>query len=251
MVVAAIALGALYAIGIRRLARRGRSWPAARWVPFVAGVIVLGAAGALPESTFCWHMTQHVLFGMVVPILLALGAPITLALQASSRPTTTRLLHLFHGRVASALANPIVAWCLFGGTLVAYYMSPLFELSLQHAWLHVLVHLHFLIVGSLFLWAIVGVDVSPRPLPYGARLLAVLVAVPFHAFLGVALLSTTTPLAPSVYPSLADQHAAAGILWASGELLTLVIAAIVFAQWWAAEQRESIRLDRRLTMSPP
>ena len=106
-------------------------------------------------------------------------------------------------------------------------------------------------IGCLFLWPLVGIDVTPRPLPHGARLLAVLVAVPFHAFLGVALLSTTAPLAPSVYPSLDDQHAAAGILWASGELLTLVIAAIVFAQWWAAEQRESVRLDRRLTASPP
>jgi putative copper resistance protein D len=251
MVVAAIALGALYAVGVRRLARRGRAWPAARWLPFSAGVIVLGLAGLLPESTFSWHMSQHVLIGMVVPILLALGAPITLALQASSRSTTTTMLRVLHSRVASTLLHPIVGWALFGGTLVAYYLSPLFELSLRHSWLHALVHVHFLVIGCLFLWPLVGLDVTPRPLPYGARLLAVLVAVPFHAFLGVALLTTTTPLAPSVYASLPDQHAAAGVLWASGELLTLVVAAIVFAQWWAAEQRASVRLDRRLSASPP
>ena len=149
------------------------------------------------------------------------------------------------------LAHPVVGWALFGGTLVAYYLSPLFEASLQRSWLHAVVHLHFLLIGCLFLWALVGIDVMPRPLPHGVRLLAVLVAIPFHAFLGVALLSTTTPLAPSVYPSLGDQHAAAGILWASGELLTLAIAAIVFAQWWAAEQRESVRVDRRLSASHP
>src|SRR5262245_13209842 len=251
MVVAAVALGALYAVGVRRLASRGRVWPAARWVPFAAGVIVLGVAALLPESAFSWHMTQHVMLGMVVPILLALGAPITLALQASSRPTTTTMLRVLHSRVASTLAHPILGWALFGGTLVAYYLSPLFELSLQHSWLHALVHMHFLVIGCLFLWPLVGLDVTPRPLPHGARLLAVLVAVPFHAFLGVALLATTTALAPSVYPSLADQHTAAGILWASGELLTLVVAGIVFAQWWAAEQRASVRLDRRLTASPP
>jgi putative copper resistance protein D len=251
MVVVAIALGALYAVGVRRLARRGRSWPAARWIPFGAGVTILGAAAFLPESSFSWHMTQHVLLSMSIPILLALGAPITLALQASSQPTTTTILRVLHSRVASTIAHPVVGWALFGGTLVAYYLSPLFELSLQHAWLHALVHLHFLVIGCLFLWPLVGVDVTPRPIPYGARLLAVFVAVPFHAFLGVTLLTTTTPLAPDVYPSLEDQHAAAGILWASGELLTLVVAAIVFAQWWAAEQRSSVRLDRRLTASPP
>jgi len=249
MVAAAIAIGALYVIGVRRLARRGRRWSPARSIPFAAGVIVLAVATVLPESSFSWHMTQHVSLGMVAPILLALGAPITLALQASSRPTTTTLLRTLRSRVATTLAHPVVGWALFGGTLVAFYLSPLFEASLQRSWLHALVHVHFLLIGCLFLWPLVGIDVTPRPLPYGVRLLAVLVAIPFHAFLGLALLSTTTPLAPRVYPSLGDQHAAAGILWASGELLTLVIAAIVFAQWWAAEQRESVRLDRRLSAS--
>ena len=153
--------------------------------------------------------------------------------------------------MATTIAHPIVGWALFGGTLVAFYLSPLFALSLEHPWLHALVHLHFLVVGCLFLWPLIGVDVTPRPVPYGARLLAVLVAVPFHAFLGVALLTTAQPIAPKTYPSLGDQHAAAGVLWASGELLTLVVAAIVFAQWWAADQRASVRLDRQLTASPP
>jgi putative copper resistance protein D len=251
MVVAAVVLGALYAMGVRRLFRRGRRWPVARWLPFTVGAVVLAATQLMPESSFSWHMSQHVLIGMVVPILLALGAPITLALQASNRSTTTTLLHLLHSRIASLLTHPVVGWALFGGTLVAFYLSPMFEWSLQHPWLHALVHLHFLVVGCLFLWPLVGLDVTPRTVPYGARLLAVLVAVPFHAFLGMVLLSTTAPLAPSVYPSLGDQRAAAGILWASGELLTLTVAAIVFAQWYAADRREAIRLDRRLTASPP
>ncbi len=251
MVVAAVALGAMYVLGMRRLARRGRHWSAGRWVPFGAGVLVLAIASVLPESTFAWHMSGHVLLGMVAPILLALGAPITLALQSSSHPTKAMLLRALHSRVATVLTHPIVGWALFGGTLVAYYLSPLFQLSLEHSRLHALVHLHFFVVGSLFLWPLVGIDVMPRRVPYGARLLAVLVAVPFHAFLGVALLTTTTPLAPKFYPSISDQHAAAGILWVSGELLTLVMAGIVFAQWWAADQREAVRIDRRLSASPP
>jgi putative copper resistance protein D len=68
----------------------------------------------------------------------------------------------------------------------------------------------------------------------------------FHVFLGLALLSTRSLLAPAVYPSLSDQHAAAGLLWASGELMTLVPAAIVLRAWMAADGREAARLDRRL-----
>src|SRR5207302_1658708 len=82
-----------------------------------------------------------------------------------------------------ALAQPIVVWLLFGTTLVGFYASPLFPLSLDHPWLHALVHLHFVLVGCVFLWPLIGVDAVPRPLPFAARLLAVLVAVPFHAFL--------------------------------------------------------------------
>jgi len=251
MLAVAVVLGALYVAGVRRLARRGRRWPAGRVVAFGSGVVVLGATQFVPESSFSWHMAQHILLGMAAPVLLALGAPLTLALQASSRAATTTLLRVLHSRVVTTLTHPIAGWALFGGTLVAFYLSPLFPLSLEHTWLHALVHVHFVVVGCLFLWPLVGVDALPRPLPHGGRLLAVLVAVPFHAFLGVALLTASSPLAPHVYPSMGDQHAAAGALWASGELLTLVVAGIVFAQWWAADQRAALRSDRRLSPSPP
>jgi putative copper resistance protein D len=105
------------------------------------------------------------------------------------------------------------------------------------------VHAHIVIVGCLFLWPLVAVDALPRRLPHPLRLVALLAAVPFHAFLGIALLGATAPMAPDVYPSLADQHAAAGLLWTSGELLTVVATGIVFAQWYRADQRAGRRAD--------
>jgi putative copper resistance protein D len=121
------------------------------------------------------------------------------------------------------------------------------EWSARNDAVHGLVHAHFLLVGTLFAATMVAIDPIPRPLPHGARLLAVLAAVPFHAFVGVALLTARTPLFPSVYPSVEDQRTAAAVLWSSGELLTLAVAGIVFARWWAYEQREAVRLDRRLS----
>ena len=160
------------------------------------------------------------------------------------------LLRTVHSRVAVLLARPVVGFVLFGGTLLALYLSPLLELSLRSGIVHALVHAHVVLVGSVFLWPLLGVDALPRPVPFGARLLTVLAAVPFHAFLGVAMLSADRPLVPAFYPSLADQRAAAGILWMSGELLTLVVAAIVFTRWAAADRREGVRLDRRLDSAP-
>jgi putative membrane protein len=249
-----IAVGAIlavfYGMGVRRLASRGRRWPGRRSLAFGAGVVAVTGSQLVPETTFVGHMTGHVLLGMVAPVLLGLGAPVTLTLQSVTRPTKRGLLQAMHSPPARILANPLVGFTLFGATLVALYLSPLFSLSLRNPALHAAVHGHFLATGCVFLWPLLGTDPLPRPLPYGARILTVLAAVPFHAFLGMVLLSTRSPLAPADYPSLADQHAAAGLLWASGELMTVVMAGIVLRAWMAADGRDAARIDRRLSLSP-
>ena len=240
MLLVGVALGAVYVVGIRRVPRQ---WPWMRTVAFLSGCAVLVVAAVLPGSSFTGHMTEHVLVGMVAPVLLALGAPITLALQATRGGALRRLLHSPFVRV---LTHSIVAWMLFGATLVALVFSPLLELSVRNNAVHAGLHAHFLLVGSLFAATLIAIDPIPRPLPHGARLLAVLLAVPFHAFVGVALLTAREPLFPDVYPSLADQRSAAAVLWSSGELLTLAVAGIVFSSWWAAEQRAAVRINRQL-----
>jgi len=235
-----VALGLVYVGGVRRVRRL---WPWPRTTAFLSGCAVLILSAVLPGSSFTTHMTEHVLLGMVAPVLLALGAPITLALQATSGRSLRRLLHSPAVRVVT---HPIVAWALFGVTLVALVFSPLLELSVRNDAVHAVLHAHFLLVGSLFAATLIAVDPIPHPLPHGARLLAVLLAVPFHAFVGVALLTARHPLFPDVYPSLNDQRSAAAVLWSSGELLTLAVAGIVFARWWSAEQRAGVRLDRQL-----
>jgi len=243
VLVVGVALAAVYIVGVRRVPRR---WPRLRTTAFLAGCAVLAAASVLPDRSFTTHMSEHVAVGMAAPILFALGAPITLALQAAHGGGLRRLLR---SPIVRVVTHPIVAWMLFGVTLVALIFSPLLELSVRNDAVHAVLHAHFRLAGALFATTLIAIDPIPHPLPHGARLLAVLLAVPFHAFVGVALLTSSTPLFPNVYPSLTDQRTAAALLWASGELLTLTVAGIVFARWWAAEQRAAVRLDRRLAMN--
>jgi putative membrane protein len=246
-VIVLVALFAVaYAIGVRRLARHGRSWPHGRRVAAAAAVVALVAAEVVSDRTFTGHMVEHVLIGMVAPLLLALSAPLTLALQTGSPAVRSGLRRALHSRVAAALSHPVVGFVLFGATMVALYVTPLLEVTARSAPLHGLLHVHVLAVGCLFVWPLVGIDPSPRPVPPGARLLVVLMAVPFHAFLGLALLSASSPVAPAAYADLADQRRAAGLLWVSGELLTLTVAALVWRAWLEADRREAARLDRRL-----
>ncbi len=256
----AVLAGVLYAIGVRRLAERGRRWPAGRSAAFGGGlfVIVLATQSGLAQydrTLFSLHVLQHVLLGMVGPLLLVLGAPVTLALQACRRPAQQRLIRVLHSRPLAVLTHPATVWVLFGGTLVALYFSGLYELSLRSDAVHALVHVHFVIVGFLFMGYVVGIDSFAFGFGYGARLLYVLVLLPFHAFIGVALLGSDRVLASGWYtqvvrpwgPSaLDDQRLGAGILWAAGELVGVVALAIVLYQWMRHEEREGARLDRRL-----
>jgi putative copper resistance protein D len=248
---------------VRRLAHRvpPRPWPVGRTVAWIAGlavVVVASQSGLARYDTvlFSLHTVQHVLLGMVAPLLLALSAPVTLALQASRPATHRTLVRVLHHPAVRVVSHPIVAWVLFGLTLFALYFSPLFELSLRDGLVHQAVHLHFLLAGCLFAWVAVGVDVLPRRLPHPARLLFVLLAVPFHAFLGLAVLSSDgEPLGADVYGAVArtwgsglaaDQRLGAGVLWAVGELFAGVAGAIVLIQWIAADERRQAREDARL-----
>jgi putative copper resistance protein D len=238
--------GVLYVRGVRRLAARGRRWSPWRSAAFAGALVVAVAATqsgiARYEDDRLWvHMVQHTLLGLAVPLFVVLAAPLTLALQTGGPATRARLRAALRSRPVHVLTRPLVTWCLFGGGLVALYLTPLLGLSVRNDAVHMLVHTHVVLAGALFLTVLVGVDPLPGRPPFGARLLVLLVAVPFHAIVGLALLSAGSPVAPDAYPSLSDQRAAAGLFWGTGELFTLVVAAVIVRQWWVAEQRASAR----------
>jgi putative copper resistance protein D len=238
-----------YLSAVKRLSIRGRRWAPSRLAFFVTGLGVMAVAtqsgiATADTTSFSAHVIQHLLLGMLAPVLLALGAPVTLALQASSRSTSRRLLRVLHSRPVSILTHPVTTWSLFGGSMFVLYFSGLYADTIHNVAFHDLVHLEFVVVGCLFFWPVVGIDPTPHRLPYGGRMLYVLVALPFHTILGVALITQQRLIAPGI--TLADQQAGAGILWSAGEALGLIAIMVVAYQWMAAEEREAIRLDRQL-----
>jgi cytochrome c oxidase assembly factor CtaG len=249
-----------YTSGVRRLGRRGRHWSTARTVAFMGGaavVVVATQTGVARYDTvlFSDHILQHVLLGMMAPVLFALGAPVTLALQASRPGAKSMLRRALDSRPVDVLTHPLTATALFSGTLFALYFTPLYELSVRNTAVHAWVHMHFVVVGVLFAEAIVGLDLNRHRTGYPARLGLVLATVPVHAFLGVALLSATSVIAADWYAAtgrtwgasaLSDQRTGAGILWAAGELFGLIMAGVVLARWMAHSERQARRNDRIL-----
>lgn len=255
--------GALYLAGVRRLSARGDRWPLARTLSFLAGglgtiaVATLSGLAAYDESLFSAHMVQHMLLSMVAPVFLALGAPITLALRTLPLRRRRQLMAVLHSRVAAVLSHPLVPWLLFVSSPFALYFTGWYEATLDNRLLHELLHVHFLVVGSLFFWPLLGIDPVPGRSGHPFRMLLIAATLPFHAFLGVAIMSVEPDgrglLAAGHYLALHDldeavfqQQLGGGLLWSSGDLVGLLFLAVLLTQWMRASEREAQREDRRL-----
>ncbi|MCV7173306.1 bifunctional copper resistance protein CopD/cytochrome c oxidase assembly protein [Mycobacterium manitobense] len=261
---AAIVLAAVYLLGVRRLRRRGDAWPAGRTAAWLCGCAALlittsSGIGRYMPAMFSVHMVAHMLLSMLVPILLALGGPTTLALRAL--PTAGRgapgprewLLAALHSRVSRFLTNPIVALVLFVAGFYGLYFGGIFDSAVTSHAAHVLMNVHFLVTGYLFYWVVIGVDPTPRPIPQLGKLAMVFASLPLHAFFGVVLMGTQSVLAEPFYRSLqlswhtdllGDQKLGGGVAWAAGEIPLVLVMIALLIQWRRSDQRTATRLDR-------
>jgi cytochrome c oxidase assembly factor CtaG len=255
-----LASAVAYLYGVRRVCRAGRSWPPVRTAAFLGGlgavaVAVLSGLSAYDDVLFSAHMAQHMLLTMVAPLLLALGGPVTLLLGAAGARGRRATARVLHSVPLVVLTHPALAWVLFVASPFALYFSVLFELSLRNRAVHELMHVHFLVTGLLFCWPLVGVDPAPRRFPDAVRMLYAVLTLPFHAFLGIAIMGSSTLLAGDFYLGLGrswggspieDQNAGGALLWAAGDLVGLVLVALVLRLWMRHEAHATAREDRRL-----
>jgi putative copper resistance protein D len=197
---------------------------------------------------------------MIVPLLLVPAAPILLALRAlpPRRDKTWGprevLLKALHSRAVRVLSNPVVASVLFFGSLVVFYYSPLFELALRTHTGHVLMVLHFLLTGYLFVWVLVGIDPGPKRWPPLILLVVLFATMSFHAFFGVVMTTSSTVLAPAFFEvlklpwvpdPLANQREAGAIAWGIGEAPTVALTLMVALAWVRSDRAETRRFDRQ------
>jgi putative copper resistance protein D len=256
---------ALYIRGVIALARRGDKWPVGRTVAFAIGISAIdfatsGGLGVYSRFAFSNHMLAHMVLGMIAPIGIVLGAPITLALRSlpigrSKNELGMRgtLVNLLHSKLGKIYANPIVALAIFDGSLFALYFTPLFgDLMLSHSG-HLFMNIHFIIAGYLFFQAIIGIDPSPIKIPYIVKIVVLFAAMSIHAFFSIALMSSSTLLDNGYFAALerpwatdllADQNLGGAIGWAMGEIPILLALVATFIQWIRDDKKESGRIDR-------
>ena len=193
-------VGVLVYLGaVVRLRRSGVSWPWWRVLAWIAGAVSLFAVtgtwvNGYSMVIFSVHMTQHMVLSLITPLLLLIGAPVTLALrtlprgQGAAGAPRALLLDFLHSRFARFVASPFFTIPLFIASLYGIYFTPLFDALMSNPIGHQFMLAHFVVVGLLFFGPIVAQDPWPRTLSHPGRMLELFLPVPFHAFFGVAIM---------------------------------------------------------------
>jgi cytochrome c oxidase assembly factor CtaG len=199
------------------------------------------------ESSLWGHMAQHLVLTHLAAPLLALAGPAVLLQRHLRRPSARRALGGTVRRMRRLVARPWGAALVavpFVVAMVTWHVPAAYDAAVRDEVTHGLEHLTMLST-ALVVWMVVhdSVHLGPDRFPVGALIvLAAVMAV--GGALGAALTFTPSvlyqppPLASDSWVGLADQRAAAALLWGVGGAVT-VLAAVLTVGRWLQRQGES------------
>lgn len=228
--------------------KRGRSWSGWRTACFAFGITTLALAALPPLTGFAHHdlrghMIQHLLLGMLAPLGLVFAAPVTLALKTLPTNIGRRIAAFLHSRPVWVLSHPLAALLFNIGGMYLLYLTPLYAATLTHPPLHMLVHVHFVIAGCLFTWAIAGPDPGPRRPGLRFRLGVLFLSMAAHATLAKSMYAYGWPRGTH---HTADQiQSAAQLMYYGGDLTELWLVIALFGLWHRTGNPEKLQHSRR------
>src|SRR5690606_7360950 len=190
---AALAALVVYLRWVLRLRRRGDAWPLSRTLCAVSGLlgfvwVTNGGPAAYAPVLFSAHVFQHLALVTLLPVLVALAMPVSLALRAvpprsdGSVGGRELLLMVLHSRMARFLAHPVPAVLNVVVSMALLYLTPLLLLSLRTPLVHLIMMVHMALAGYLFANVLVGRDPGPRRPVHPVRLVLLLPSMVFHTF---------------------------------------------------------------------
>lgn len=232
-----------------------RCRPRAQACYFFSGALLLLLDLVSPIDTlgdsylFTAHVVQHFFLALLIPPLLLLGLPSSLAKSILRRQRVAE--------VERALAAPPVAWMLGVGTMIFWHVPATFNAALENDGLHVLQHLSFLVSGTIFWWPVLQ--------PMKERRLAPLPALPylFSACICCTLLGAWLAFSPlGLYPKYLlpedvlgivpmlrdrwglspriDRELGGLLMWIPGCFVYLTAILTTVARWYGAQDEEGI-----------
>lgn len=243
-----VVVSLLYAVGVRRLWRRGgagravRPWQAAC---FAGGMATLALAlitplDAMGNALFAAHMLQHEILILASAPLLVAGAPMLPVLWALPMPARESL-GAFGSQVLQRpwrlLTHPVAASLLHAVAVLGWHVPSAYEASVTSEAVHALQHASFAGTAVLFWYSIL--HARDRRGRYGAAVLSLFATAGYGAALG-AILAFSRQAWYDVYATttqiwgltpVADQQLGGLIMWIPAGLVHLPVALWFFAVW--------------------
>jgi len=257
--VPAVAVALVLGTGYVLAARRQEKWAAGRTTAFLCGLaslvfVTCSFLGVYDTTLFWVRATQNTVLLMVTPLLLALGAPVTLLMRSASPGLAAWLRKYGRSGFARFITFPLSVTVVLIAPFLIIYFTPLYELSLDSVVVGGLVRTGLVLAGFLYFYSRVQLDPTPRE---GSHLVSVWISfteVVFDGALGLVLWLGPV-LAPAHYAAVhrewgpdqrTDQIVGAGVLWIGGDLAGLPFVGALFLRWSRDDEKRAKRLDRKL-----
>jgi cytochrome c oxidase assembly factor CtaG len=249
-----------YLLGLVRMRRSGVDWAFGRTAAFVLGMAlwvftVCSGLGVYEKYLFTDRAVQSVVLLMIVPLLLAMGAPVTVALEAAPERFRERLRAGLRGRVAQVLMFPLVSTVVLIVPPWLLYFTPWYRLSLTTDVWNVAFHVGFVLFGLAYFWPRLQIDPVGR---HYHPLLGVVITVAeviFDAALGFILVFGSHMLVPDYWAALhrpwgmsprTDQSWGGAVLWGLGDIAGVPFLVALIVRVVREDRIETAKVDRRL-----
>lgn len=233
---AVLALGG-YVAALLVARRHGvRAAHAGRVLSFVAGIVVLlftvsSAIDTYAMAIFWDHMVEHLLLIMVVPALLVLGSPISVARAAAATRGKEGAVDAFaRSWPVSLLTHPAVGLGLYSVVIIATHLTGFMDAMAMHGWLMGAEQWLYVFSGYVFLLPLIGNEPIRWEVPYLGKLMLILVGMTPDTVVGIVLMQTDYnmfPMMEGAHPAWApmpvqDLNIAGGLMWAGGDGLMML-----------------------------
>jgi cytochrome c oxidase assembly factor CtaG len=239
--------------------RRAGSWSAGRVWAFGFGLFMLGYAtmswvGVYQPYLFYARAVQTVLLVLVVPLFLAMGRPITLAISAwpsLERPVAGAI----HSKAARVLTFPAITTFVLVAIPMVMYFTSWYGAVFHSGTVREFTFLVLMVPGFVFFWTLLRVDPVPKAYSYGVSLWITTAEVIGDAFFGIAIIADTNLLAGPYYRGLAApfntdlttmQVIGGGVIWILGDLVGLPFLVAQLVQFMREDRAEAAAIDAEL-----
>lgn len=250
----------LYLTGVARNKKAGRPWKHGYTAFFLSGLalfayLTMSFLGAYERTLFWPRAVQNTLLLMVVPMLLALGAPLTLLLDNSTPRGRDRLAGVLHSAPARALAFPATVSAAFLSLPFLIYLTPWFETAMGNGFQNEVLRFTLVAVGYYYYWMRLRLDPVPHEYPHMVSVWITIAEAVTDGALGIILMWGSHIVALGYYTALnrpwgltahQDQVIGGGAIWVLGDLAGLPFIGALWRRMFREDRHEAAQVDAAL-----